>query len=65
LHDRIKPLPKMVCADARIGQNLGFDEVVQVSGDLQAMNSGAWLHGISHGASQRLKIAKDKKAILG
>ena len=65
MHDRVKPLPKVVGADTRIGQNLGLDEVVQVSGDLQAMNSGAWLHGIGHGAFQRLKSAKGKKAILG
>jgi hypothetical protein len=44
---------------------LGLDEVVQVGGNLQAMNSGAWLHGIGHGASQRFKSTKGKKAILG
>ena len=65
LHDCIKSLPKVVGADARIWQNLGLDEVVQVGGDLQAMNSGAWLHGIGHGASQRFKSTKGKKAILG
>ena len=65
MHDRIKALPKVVGADARIWQNLRLDEVVQVGSDLQAMNSGAWLHGIGHGASQRLKIGNGKNAILG
>jgi hypothetical protein len=58
LHDGIKALPKVVGANARIWQNLGLDEMVQVGGDLQAMNSGAWLRGVGHGASQRWKKEK-------
>jgi hypothetical protein len=61
LHDGIKPLPKIVGADAGIWQNLAFDKVVQVGGNLQAMNSGTWLCGVGHGASQRLKVRKIKK----
>jgi hypothetical protein len=34
---------------------------VQVGGNLQAMNSGTWLCGVGHGASQRLKVRKIKK----
>jgi hypothetical protein len=58
LHDGIKALPKLVGADACIRQNLGLYEMVQVGGDLQAMNSGAWLRGVGHGASQRWKKEK-------
>jgi len=45
-------LPKLVGADTRIRQNLGLYEMVQVGGDLKAMNNGAWLRGVGHGASQ-------------
>ena len=64
LHDGIKALPKLVGADTRIRQNLGLYEMVQVGGDLKAMNNGAWLRGVGHGASEEWEKEKRVKSDL-
>jgi hypothetical protein len=50
LHDGIKAAPKILDAHARTGQHLMVDELVQVTGNLQAMHLGAWGGVLAHGS---------------
>jgi hypothetical protein len=48
-HDGVKAFPERGAGHAGAGQHLGFDELVQLGGHLQAMDGGACGHGVSPG----------------
>ena len=45
-HDGVEAFPEGGAVDAGAGQDLGFDELVQLGGDLQAVRGGAFGHGV-------------------
>jgi hypothetical protein len=49
LHDGVKAFPKLVAAHAGVGQHFGFDELVQVGSNLQAVCFRALGAVLAHG----------------
>jgi hypothetical protein len=49
LHDGVKAFPELVAAHAGVGQHFGFDEFVQVRGNLQASYLRAFRGVLAHG----------------
>jgi hypothetical protein len=49
LHDGIEAFPKFVAVHAGVGQHFGFDEFVQVGGNLQATDLRALGGVVAHG----------------